>query len=88
MPCFSKGDGYYALGYYQFDSRYDLQEFLRFCYETNPTLYAPFSNFLSVSKSKLRNNKNLEKAWHQVYEAKNLNASDKAPSSFAEPEDG
>ena len=70
---FSKGDGYYALGYYQFDSRYDLQEFLRFCYETNPTLYAPFSNFLNVSKSKLRNNKNLEKAWHQVYEADSEN---------------
>ena len=28
---------------------------------------------MNVSKSKLRNNKNLEKAWHQVYEADSEN---------------
>lgn len=37
---FSYGDGYNALGYYQFDRRYSLIPFLRAVYDYDPTTYA------------------------------------------------
>lgn len=64
---FSAGDGYHALGYYQFDNRYDLQDFLKFCYNSNSDMYSMFKPFLNVKKSSLANNSNLEKAWHTAY---------------------
>lgn len=64
---FSKGDGYHALGYYQFDNRYDLQEFLKYCFNSDNSKYKIFKKFLAMSKSKLANNKELENAWKQVY---------------------
>ena len=36
---FSWGDGYHALGFYQFDHRYGLQNFLIACYYYNPVKY-------------------------------------------------
>ena len=36
----SSGDGYNALGYYQFDRRYSLIPFLKAVYQANPTKYA------------------------------------------------
>ena len=44
---FSYGDGYNALGFYQFDRRYSLIGFLRGCYEYNPTTYAMFAPVLA-----------------------------------------
>ena len=76
---FSKGDGYHALGYYQFDNRYDLQEFLQYCYDDNPTLYSVFKPFLNVKKSTLANNSKLESAWQTAY------AND--PDDFANKQD-
>lgn len=76
---FSKGDGYHALGYYQFDNRYDLQDFLKFCYDSDQNKYFMFKDFLNVSKSSLANNKKLESAWHLAY------AND--PEDFANKQD-
>lgn len=64
---FSKGDGYHALGYYQFDNRYDLQKFLKYCYDSDSDKYKSFSKFLKMNKSKLANNKELESAWKKAY---------------------
>lgn len=76
---FSKGDGYHALGYYQFDNRYDLQNFLKYCYDSDNNKYSMFKEFLNVSKSSLANNKKLETAWHLAY------AND--PQDFANKQD-
>ena len=38
----SWGDGYHAMGYYQFDNRYALKSFLMACYNYNPTTYSMF----------------------------------------------
>ena len=46
---FSAGDGYHALGYYQFDHRYGLRDFLLACYNYNPVKYAMFAQFANVS---------------------------------------
>ena len=64
---FSSSDDYHALGYYQFDNRYDLQKFLKYCYQSDNNKYACFEAYLSCSKASLRNNKGLEKAWHTAY---------------------
>ena len=39
---FGPGDGYNALGYYQFDRRYGLVDFMKACVEYNPERYAMF----------------------------------------------
>lgn len=38
----SWGDGYHAMGYYQFDNRYALKSFLTACYNYDPTTYSMF----------------------------------------------
>lgn len=40
---FSYGDGYNALGFYQFDRRYSLTDFIASVYEYNPTKYSMFA---------------------------------------------
>ncbi len=65
---FSADDGYHALGYYQFDNRYDLQNFLRYCYSSDNNKYQLFKKFLNIDKSKLANNKDLENAWLQAFQ--------------------
>lgn len=38
----SWGDGYHAMGYYQFDNRYALKGFLMACYDYDPATYSMF----------------------------------------------
>nr|WP_297037493.1 hypothetical protein [uncultured Enorma sp.] len=44
---FGYGDGYNALGYYQFDRRYSLISFLTAVYNYNPTKYSMFKDVLA-----------------------------------------
>ena len=64
---FSSGDGYHAMGYYQFDNRYDLQTFLSYCYGKDHAKYAMFAPYLNMNKKDLANNKGLDTAWKQAY---------------------
>lgn len=79
---FSYGDGYHAMGYYQFDHRYGLKNFLLACYEYNPAKYAMFAQFASISDAQfkaenaIRNNgaftalgTSLNNAWKAAYAA-------------------
>ncbi len=45
---FSYGDGYHALGFYQFDHRYGLQNFLIACYNYDPAKFSMFKQFISI----------------------------------------
>lgn len=76
----SYGDGYHAVGYFQFDNRFDLGEFLKTCYEYNPTKYASLRvlrdrynwNLKGATRSdskftQLGNDINY--AWHSCYKA-------------------
>lgn len=89
---FGPGDGYHALGYYQFDHRYGLQEFLRACYQYDPDTYGMFAQFASMASSSfkaqdaIRKNgrftdlgNRLNAAWHAAYKAD--------PSEFAALQD-
>ena len=51
---FSYGDGYHAMGYYQFDHRYGLKNFLLACYEYNPAKYAMFAQFANISDAQFK----------------------------------
>ena len=46
---FGAGDGYNAMGYYQFDRRYGLQNFIAACYEYDPTTFAMFAPYAEIS---------------------------------------
>lgn len=76
---FSKGDGYHAMGYYQFDNRYSLQDFLGYCYSSDTSKYNMFAPYLHCSKASLANNKGLDKAWKQAYQ--------NDPNDFASKQD-
>lgn len=47
----SSGDGFHAVGYYQFDNRYGLLDFIRAVYAYNPSKYSMFEQFNSVADS-------------------------------------
>ena len=47
---FSYGDGYNALGFYQFDRRYSLTDFIASVYEYNPTKYSMFAPVVERSR--------------------------------------
>lgn len=81
---FGYGDGYNALGYYQFDRRYSLISFLTAVYNYNPTKYSMFEDVLarrsevsssSVSMYDSKNGKLTElgqlvqDAWYAAYDA-------------------
>lgn len=79
---FSAGDGYHAMGYYQFDNRYTLQPFLQYCYAYNPTKYAMFAfandpsvDFASSAMYDYAQGKltppgqQINDAWHAAYQA-------------------
>lgn len=81
---FSYGDGYNALGYYQFDRRYGLMDFIQQVYNSNPAKYAMFEGPLSNrsllsdknwsaynydSKQLKREAQELNDAWHAAYKA-------------------
>lgn len=90
---FSWGDGYHALGYYQFDHRYGLRDFLLACYAYDSATYSMFGQFASVSSADFRDENAIRKngeftdlgnklnaAWHAAYAAN--------PSEFAALQDG
>lgn len=79
---FSWGDGYHAVGYYQFDNRYSLQPFLQYCYEYDPEHYAQFAfaadPAVDIAGSSMYDynagaltplGQQIENAWHAAYSA-------------------
>ena len=76
----SSGDGYNAMGYFQFDRRYGLGDFLKAVYNYNPTRYSCLkvigtkyswnTNRATRSKGKFTTFGNdLNTAWHAAYKA-------------------
>lgn len=75
----SAGDGYHAMGYYQFDNRYGLDDFLTACYEYDPDTYSMFAWVSGTNiTGELYNSKTgtltsvgqkLEDSWHAAYKA-------------------
>lgn len=47
----SSGDGFHAVGYYQFDNRYGLLDFIRAVYAYDPSKYSMFEQFNYVADS-------------------------------------
>ena len=45
---FGAGDGYNAMGYYQFDRRYGLQNFIVACYEYDPETFSMFAPYAEI----------------------------------------
>ena len=79
---FSYGDGYNAMGFYQFDRRYSLLDFMKACYSYNPSKYGMFKavidrgDELKTGTIYDRSTKKLteigqlaEDAWHAAYAA-------------------
>ena len=77
---FSWGDGYHAVGYYQFDNRYSLQPFLQYCYRFNPERYAMFAfaadPSVDIASAEMYDynagaltplGQQIENAWHAAY---------------------
>ena len=79
---FSYGDGYNALGYYQFDRRYSLVSFMQFCYDYDPATFSMFKAVLDRAGELSDRNVPMhdgtrltevgqlaENAWHAAYKA-------------------
>lgn len=79
---FSWGDGYHAMGYYQFDNRYVLQDFLTYCYGYDAETFSMFEFAtdpdLDISSMAMYDwdeeelteiGQKLEDAWHAAYAA-------------------
>lgn len=82
---FSYGDGYHAMGFYQFDRRYALVDFMQECYNYNPQKYGMFKAVIDrgselkrdaddvIYDKKTRKLTELgqlaEDAWHAAYAA-------------------
>ena len=82
---FSYGDGYHAMGFYQFDRRYALVDFMQECYNYNPQKYGMFKAVIDRGSELKRDaddviyNKKTHKltelgqlaedAWHAAYAA-------------------
>ena len=77
---FSYGDGYNAMGYYQFDRRYSLVPFIESVYSFNPTKYAMFKDVVArgdelksapiydaASKTLTEIGRMANDAWHLAY---------------------
>ena len=90
---FSYGDGYHALGYYQFDNRYGLQSFLVACYNYDPSTFGMLAWLKDASVNvageamydseagKLTEiGQRLEDSWHAAYAAN--------PTLFSRLQDG
>ena len=76
----SSGDGYHAMGYFQFDNRYGLGSFLKAVYDYNPSKYAALKVIgdrykWNVSGATRENGaftqlgNDLNAAWHAAYKA-------------------
>ena len=65
------GDNGKACGKYQFDYRYALIPFLKYCYTEDPVFFKGFEPFIGIKQgsSSLINNKKLYAAWKACYEA-------------------
>lgn len=79
---FSAGDGYNALGYYQFDRRYGLVDFMQMCYDYNPAAYSMFAPVIARgaevktgtiynadTRSLTELGQLVENAWHAAFKA-------------------
>lgn len=79
---FSYGDGYNAMGYYQFDRRYSLLSFMEACYSYDSTTYSMFKAVIdrgselkggtiydSQTKQLTEIGKLADDAWHAAYAA-------------------
>lgn len=79
---FSAGDGYNALGYYQFDRRYGLVDFMQMCYDYNPGTYSMFAPVIARgsevktgtiynadTRSLTELGQLVEDAWHAAFKA-------------------
>lgn len=77
---FSYGDGYNAMGYYQFDRRYSLGEFITQAYNYNPSKYYMLKDVVAradeLKTAAIRKNgsftefgRMVENAWHAAYAA-------------------
>lgn len=89
----SAGDNYHAMGCYQFDNRYGLQDFLVACYNYSPTRYSMFAWLkdasVDISNMKLYDSskkaltdtgKRLNNSWSAAYQAN--------PEEFSRLQDG
>lgn len=89
----SAGDNYHAMGCYQFDNRYGLQDFLVACYNYSPTRYSMFAWLkdasVDISSVKLYDSskkaltdtgKRLNDSWSAAYQAN--------PEEFSRLQDG
>ena len=52
----SSGDGFHAVGYYQFDNRYGLLDFIRAVYAYDPSKYSMFEQFSYIADSTFKAN--------------------------------
>lgn len=90
---FSAGDGYHAMGCYQFDNRYTLQDFLIACYNYDPDTYsmlawlkdpsvdvASAAIYDTEAKALTEIGQRLEDSWHAAYAAD--------PEGFSRLQDG
>lgn len=82
---FSYGDGYHAMGFYQFDRRYALVDFMQECYSYNPLKYGMFKAVIDRGSELKRDADDViydkkthkltelgqlaEDAWHAAYAA-------------------
>lgn len=79
---FSYGDGYNAMGFYQFDRRYSLLDFIEACYSYDPSTYSMFAAVIergdelqsgaiydSSTKQLTEIGQLTEDAWHAAYAA-------------------
>lgn len=82
---FSYGDGYHAMGFYQFDRRYALVDFMQECYNYNPQKYGVFKAVIDRGSELKRDADDViydkkthkltelgqlaEDAWHAAYAA-------------------
>lgn len=82
---FSYGDGYHAMGFYQFDRRYALVDFMQECYNYNPQKYGMFKAVIDRGNELKRDADDViydkkthkltelgqlaEDAWHAAYAA-------------------
>ena len=68
------GDSGRAYGKYQFDYRYSLVPFLKYCYNANSTFFKGFKSFINISPGsssliKTSSNHKLADAWEACYKA-------------------
>lgn len=64
------GDNGNACGKYQFDYRYSLLPFVKYCYAKDPVTFAefkPYASLTSLQKTKLKSNKEFYAAWNAIY---------------------